>query len=167
MTKETVSSLPSRPLERLELMSMEDASEYCVRPASEEVYVIALIGENQVHGLGYDDEVDGWVQFESVPMEYSEEAADEFEESIDEWVESMYATELEAGDLVMVGGEGVSEESDEEGVPWEVEQGLEPEYDCPDCEYYKTGVTTSPHAFLDHLQAEHGYSESEASEILH
>lgn len=57
--------------------------------------------------------------------------------------------------------------SGEKDPPQEVEQGLEPEYDCPDCEYYKTGLTTGPHTFLDHLQEEHGYSESEASSILH
>lgn len=50
--------------------------------------------------------------------------------------------------------------------PWEVEQGLEPEYDCPDCEYYKTGLTTGPHSFLDHLQEEHDYSQSEAHEVM-
>lgn len=51
-------------------------------------------------------------------------------------------------------------------MPWEVEQGLEPEYDCPDCEYCKTGLSTGPHEFLDHLQDEHGYSKGEAFDIL-
>jgi DNA-directed RNA polymerase subunit RPC12/RpoP len=51
--------------------------------------------------------------------------------------------------------------------PWEVKQGLEPEYDCPECGYYKTGLTVGPHAFLNHLQDEHGYSKSEASDVLH
>lgn len=59
------------------------------------------------------------------------------------------------------------QESSEKDRPWEVEQGLEPEYDCPECDYYKTGLSTGPHAFLDHLQEEHGYSKSEASGVLH
>lgn len=50
--------------------------------------------------------------------------------------------------------------------PWEVEAGLEPEYDCPDCDYYKTGLSTGGHAFLDHLKDEHGYSSGEAFEIM-
>ncbi len=58
-----------------------------------------------------------------------------------------------------------ADEGDVDGeadVAWEVEQGLEPGYDCPNFDYSKTGVTTSPHAFLDHLCDEHGYSDSEA-----
>lgn len=66
-------------------------------------------------------------------------------------------------DLVM----DSSEESSGDDRPWEVEQGLEPEYDCPECDYYKTGLTTGPHAFLEHLQEEHGYSKSGASDVLH
>jgi len=45
-------------------------------------------------------------------------------------------------------------------------KGLEAEYDCPDCDYYQTGTTTGPHSFLDHLKEEHGYSDTEAMEIL-
>lgn len=51
-------------------------------------------------------------------------------------------------------------------MPWEVEQGLEPGYNCPDCDYSKSGLSTGPHAFLDHLQEKHGYSHSEAFDIF-
>jgi hypothetical protein len=151
---------------------MEDAREYSVRLESDDVYAMALIGKKQVHGLGYDDDAGGWVQFESVAMEYSDEAANKFEATIEEWVKSTYGGKLERGDLVMIGAADVAEKSSEatgEGekeVPWEVEQGLEPEYDCPDCDYYETGLSSGPHAFLDHLQEDHGYSQSEAFDIL-
>jgi hypothetical protein len=42
---------------------------------------------------------------------------------------------------------------------------LEPTYDCPDCEYHKTGV--SPHDFHDHLTDVHGYTDEEARHIRH
>jgi hypothetical protein len=41
---------------------------------------------------------------------------------------------------------------------------LEPDLDCPDCEYHKRG--NFMHEFLDHLQDEHGYSHSKAFEIM-
>jgi len=44
---------------------------------------------------------------------------------------------------------------------------LEPTYDCPDCEYKKTGVSTSPHDYQRHLVEEHDYTEDEAREIRH
>ena len=59
-----------------------------------------------------------------------------------------------------------STSSDEDDRPWEVKQGLEPEYDCPECDYYSTGISTGPHAFLDHLRDEHGYTSEEAHRVL-
>lgn len=56
--------------------------------------------------------------------------------------------------------------SDEKDRPPEVEQGLEPEYDCPECNHYSTGLSAGPHAFLDHLQEEHGYTRGEAFDVL-
>lgn len=53
-----------------------------------------------------------------------------------------------------------------EDMPEEVEQGLEPGYDCPECDYASSGLTTGPHAFLDHLREEHGYSSTEAHQVL-
>lgn len=53
-----------------------------------------------------------------------------------------------------------------EEKPDVVEMGLEPEYNCPECDYYNTGVSTSPHSFLDHLRDEHGYTSEEAHEVL-
>jgi hypothetical protein len=52
-------------------------------------------------------------------------------------------------------------------TPWVVEQGLEAEYDCPDCDFYKTSISTSMEEYLQHLQNEHGYTVSEACDILH
>lgn len=43
---------------------------------------------------------------------------------------------------------------------------LDPEYDCPECEYRKTGGTTSAHNFLSHLTDTHGYTGEEALSIL-
>lgn len=50
--------------------------------------------------------------------------------------------------------------------PEEVEMGLEPGYNCPECDYSKSGISTGPHAFLDHLRDEHGYSNEEAHRVL-
>lgn len=164
MVNKTVSSLPSRPLTKHEVLSNENMAEYCTNPEAEEAYVVSLLGKNQVHALGYDAEAGGWVQFETAPMEFSEESADEYEAAILDWSESEFGDRLgDDGELEM----WIDGEDTEDKVPWEVEQGLEPEYDCPDCEYYKTGLTTGPHAYLDHLEDEHDYSRSEASDILH
>jgi hypothetical protein len=46
-----------------------------------------------------------------------------------------------------------------------MDEHLEATYDCPDCEYHQTGVTTSPHDFHDHLTEEHGYTKLEARRI--
>jgi len=38
-------------------------------------------------------------------------------------------------------------------------------YDCPDCGYHRTGVTTSPQDFHRHLTDEHDYTTAEARRI--
>jgi hypothetical protein len=165
----TVSSMPDRPLTKREVLDME-AREYCIDPAAEEAYAIILFGDEQVHALGLDPDTSEWVQFASEQISNSgEEYIDAFEESIYEWADDHYADRLgDDGDLKMSGPDDPSTDSDdgERERPREVEMGLEPEYDCPDCDYYKTGLTTAPQSFLDHLEDEHGYSRSEAHEIL-
>lgn len=165
----TVSSLPDRPLSKREVLDME-AREYCIDPDAEKAYAIVLLGNEQVHALGYDADAGEWVQFETEEFENSDdEHMDAFETSIYEWTDDHYGDRLgDDGDLKMVGPDDPSANTDdaETEVPREVEMGLEPEYDCPDCEYYKTGLTTAPQSFLDHLEEGHGYSRSEAHEIL-
>jgi len=164
---ETVDSLPSRPLTKREVLSMEDqAREYCIRPESDEAFIISFIGDDGIHALGFDVDAEEWIQFYSTDTEYSDEAFDEFEDAIYDWAKSQYGERLGVGDLEMVGPSDPSIEGGDSEKPEEVEMGLEPEYDCPDCDYYKTGVTTSPQSFLEHLRNEHGYSDSESMEIL-
>jgi len=164
---EPVSSLPDRPLTKDEVLSMSDAREYCIDRDVDEAYAISLMGENQVHALGYDAGAGGWVRFYSEKLSNdSTEAIDAFEDEIYQWLDEHFSEELDSGKLSLAGPSDPVPEDAEKEVPPEVEQGLEPEYDCPDCGYYKTGLTTGPHAYLDHLQQVHDYSESEAMEIL-
>jgi len=164
----TVDSLPSRPLTKREVLSMDDkAREYCIRPESDEAFIIAFLGDEGVYGIGFDVESEEWVRFYTADMDYSDEAFDEFEDEIYNWAKSQYGERLSEGELKMVGPSDPSIEENESERPEEVEMGLEPEYDCPDCDYYKTGLTTSPQRFLEHLRSEHGYSDSESMEILH
>ena len=163
-----VDSLPSRPLTKGEVLSMKDrAREYCIRPESDEAFVICLLGDEGVHGIGFDVGTEEWVRFYTTDTDYSDEAFDEFEDAIYDWAKSQYGERLGVGDLEMVGPSDPSVEAKESERPEEVEMGLEPEYDCPDCDYYKTGLMTSPQSFLEHLRSEHGYSDSESTEVLH
>lgn len=163
----SVSSLPQRPLTKAEVLNMGDrAREYCIRPDSDEAYVISLIGQDSVHALGYTDDTESWVQIHRTDIEYSDEAFEAFEDAIYDWAEGEYGSRIEAGELRMVGPDDPPLEESNPERPQEVEMGLEPEYDCPDCDYYKTGLTTSPHAFLDHLTETHDYTRSEADTIL-
>ena len=83
---------------------MDDAREYCIRPKSDEAFVISLLGDEQVHALGFDTDAEQWVQIYSTGMEYSDEAFDEFEEEIYSWAEAQYGNRLgEEGDLKMSG----------------------------------------------------------------
>mgnify|MGYP000070736987 CR=1 FL=1 len=161
-----VSSLPSRPLTKSEVISMDDkAREYCIRPESDEAYIICFIGESEIHALGFDSESEQWVQFFSTGTDYSDEAFEEYEEQIYSWARQQYEARLDSGELQMSGpSDPPTDEKNER--PSEVENGLEPEYDCPDCGYYETGLTISPQTFLDHLEMEHDYTRSEAHEIL-
>ncbi len=167
---ETVSSMPDRPLSKREVLGME-AREYCIDPDAETAYIIMLLGDEQAHALGLDPDTGEWVQFESERIENSdEESIDAFEDAIYEWADEKYDDRLgDDGDLKMAGPDDPPADPDGEGErerPREVEMGLEAEYDCPDCDYYKTSMTTAPQSFLDHLEDEHGYSRSEAHEIL-
>jgi hypothetical protein len=164
----TVSSMPSRPLTKREVLGMDDAREYCIDPDADEAYVLMLLGDEHVHALGLDPESDEWVRFESERVENSDEShIDAFEDAIYDWADEHYGDRLGDGDLKMAGPDDPpADPGDGDDVPWEVEQGLEPEYDCPDCDYYKTGLSTGPNAFLDHLQDEHGYSRGKAHEIM-
>lgn len=166
----SLSSLPGRPLSKSEVLSMDGAREYCIDPDAEEAYSIVLLGDEQVHALGLDPDDSKWVQLETELVENSDdEHANAFENAIVEWVETNYGDRLgDDRDLKLVPfGDGTDDEAGNAEVPREVEMGLEPEYDCPDCDYYKTGLTTAPQSFLEHLQDEHDYSHSEAFDIFH
>ncbi|WP_265109609.1 hypothetical protein [Halosolutus halophilus] len=153
-----LSSLPSRPLKKSEVLSMSDkAREYCIRPESNEAFVISFLGENQVHALGFDEDAEQWVQFHTTDMAYSEESAQALDDAINRWTKSQYGERIDDGDLYMAGLDD---------PPVEVQMGLEPEYDCPDCSFYETGTTTRPQTFLNHLREDHDYSSSEAHAIL-
>lgn len=49
----SVGSLPSRPLTKSEVLSMKEAREYCIRPESDEAFVLSLLSDTQVHALGF------------------------------------------------------------------------------------------------------------------
>lgn len=49
---------------------------------------------------------------------------------------------------------------------WRPEQGVEPRYDCPECEYTRTGVTTSRHGFKLHLLKDHDYTPDDAARVI-
>jgi len=60
-----------------------------------------------------------------------------------------------------------TEENHSEDDPtWADEMALEPGYDCPECDFYKTGATISPQTFLNHLRDKHGYTSTEAHQVL-
>jgi hypothetical protein len=63
-----------------------------------------------------------------------------------------------------IGGSSEHSKYDANNPPDVVRQGLEAEYDCPECDLYTYGQ--SPHDFLDHLQDEHDYTRSEAFDVL-
>lgn len=49
---------------------------------------------------------------------------------------------------------------------WGPEQGIAPQYDCPECQYSRTGVATSRHGFKLHLLKEHEYSIEDVDRML-
>lgn len=134
---ETIASMPSRPLRKSEVLAnADDMREYCVNPTTEEAYVVVLLGEDRVHALGFDEAADGWVSFYTEQISNTtEEAMDALEAAIYEWAETEFGNRLEEGELRMVGPDD---------PPTEVQQGLEPEYNCPECDYYETGLSTGP-----------------------
>ncbi|EMA08165.1 hypothetical protein [Haloarcula marismortui] len=161
-----VSSLPDRPLSKAEVVSDTDRfREFLIDPDAEEAFAISLLGDEEVHALGFVEEDSEWVRFYSENVSNtSDEAMDQFEEEIFEWGKENYGDRIDSGELKFVDTQ--SDDEDTERVPPEVEAGLEPEYDCPNCDYYKTGVTTGPQSFLEHLQEAHDYDQSEAHSIL-
>ncbi|ELZ35768.1 hypothetical protein C471_16342 [Halorubrum saccharovorum DSM 1137] len=164
---ETFSSLPSRALTEREVQSLDDATAYCRDPESGAAYIIVYLTDSSVVALGYDQRKDGWVQFHSQDGEFSEAAVDDLDDAVKGWARSRFGDRLNAGDLRMTGPYDSTPERDEEKeMPWEVKQGLEPEYDCPDCGFHESGLTKSPQDYLQHLKKAHGYDDSEAMEIL-
>lgn len=164
---ETIESLPTRPLTKAEVLSLrDDMREYCIDPEADEAYVVSMFGRKKIHALGYDENAEGWVKFYSEDLaKDTKEDIDAFEEVITEWAEERFGERLKSGELKMSGPDDPPIDG-ENNVPPEVEMGLEPEYDCPECNYYETGLTTGPHAFLDHLRDVHDYSNSEAFSVL-
>lgn len=49
---------------------------------------------------------------------------------------------------------------------WRPEEGVDPRFDCPDCSYARTGMSTSRHAFKRHLYTEHEYSVEDVRRLL-
>lgn len=83
---------------------MKEAREYCIRPESDEAFVLSLLSDTQVHALGFDTDAEQWTRIYSTEMEYSDEAFDAFEEEIYTWTEIQYGARLnDDGDLKMAG----------------------------------------------------------------
>lgn len=158
-----LSAIPPEPLGLDTVIAMDDTHEFAMRSESKEILSIVVFSDDHAHALGYEPAADGWVEIERGPAyAETEEDVDQVVTAIEEWLAATYPEEYEEGHVEMIS----KGQQKKHRRPKEVEMGLEPEYDCPDCDYYKTGLTTSPHGYLEHLQEEHGYSSSEAHEIL-
>lgn len=159
----TLSSIPDRPLDLDTVIAMDDTHEFAMRSEPKEILSIIVFSDDHAHALGYDPDDDGWVEIERGPAyAETEDDVEQVTTAIEDWLAATYPEEYEAGDVEMVS----KGQQKKHRRPKEVEMGLEPEYDCPDCDYYKTGLTTGPHDFLNHLQEEHDYSSSEAHEVM-
>lgn len=159
---ETVSTLPDSPLELDEVIRMDETYEYALLSETDEVVAILLLGKEKAHALGYDEDAGGWVRIEDAGIDEQEEGHERIEDAIDDWTATNYGDELASGDLEMV----TPGQRKKHRRPKAVEEGLEPEYDCPECDYYETGLTAAPQEFLDHLREEHDYSSEEAHAVL-
>lgn len=82
----TVSSLPSDPLELDTAVRIDGAAEYGIYSESQEVVAMILLGEDQAHGLGYDKDVEGWVRFDSISIENTDDGPDILEATVKEWL---------------------------------------------------------------------------------
>lgn len=154
----TINSMPDGPMELSTVKRMKETYEYAVAEEdSEEVVAVLMLREENVYGLGFHPDEGGWVRIVAGDRVAEEEEMDRVEDAIEGWVEHAHG---ESTRIVSPG------ERSKNRRPWEVEQGLEPEYDCPDCPFYGTGLSMGPHAFLDHLKDEHGYSNEEAFQIM-
>ncbi|SDL09372.1 hypothetical protein [Natronorubrum texcoconense] len=158
----TVSKLPDSPLDLEEVIRMDETYEYCLFSDANEVVAILILGNEKAHALGYDEEAGGWVVVQSEPIESQAEGHERIEDAIDDWAVSNYGDELASGELEMV----TPGQRKKNHRPKAVEEGFELEYDCPECDFYKTGLTAAPQEFLNHLRNEHDYSSEEAHDVL-
>lgn len=162
MGTEPLSALPDRPLKKQELRELDSAGPYSIRRHSDEAYAIVIVGDEQVHGLGYDDDRERWFDVKSVPLPYSAEKAGRLKRATLEWVELTYPSAVENGDIEHLGRD--DGHGDDPSIT--VTMGPGAEYDCPECEWFRTGRTTGPEAFFDHLESEHGYTSAQARATL-
>lgn len=164
-------SFPDRPLRRAEVESLGENDRvdgifpiYGDRPGEHDNAhgLVIKLGEKAI-AAAYDDP---WERLETREVSAGEGIA---------WDEQEVLSKLQDVIIDQIGESGAGSreqfenrqgDDSESEQPWEVEQGLEPGYNCPDCEYSKSGLTVSPHDFLDHLQNKHGYSQSEAFDIM-
>lgn len=159
----TLDSMPDHPLELESVLSMDDTYEWVMRQETDEVLAVVLFKNGNAHALGFDVDNGGWVHIATGnATEATEEEVREVEDAVKDWVRTTYIDEFKDGSVSIVS----AGEREKNRKPFEVRRGLEPEYDCPDCDYYATGVTTSAHSYMDHLQDEHGYSRDEALDVL-
>jgi len=155
---DTLEKIPPRPLLLNEAVGMENAFEYALRPDTEEVLVLLVVGEDRAHALGYEAEREGWVTIEHVPIADPEKSVPEIERAIEAWTEEAYGEELASGDVEMVS----NDDRERHRYRDHVETGLAAAYDCPECDAYGTSETVPAHVYLAHLQEEHGYTPEEA-----
>jgi hypothetical protein len=144
-------------------MQLDGAGAYSVRRSSEEAYAIVFIGSEQVHGLGYDEDRDRWFDVKSVALPYSAERAERLRRAMFDWVELTYPSAVDAGEIEHLERDDGHDHDDSIAVS----MGPGAEFDCPECEWFRTGRTTSPRTFTDHLEDQHGYTTAQAREALH
>lgn len=163
MEAEPLSALPDRPLTKQELMQLDEAGAYSIRRSSDRAYAIVFIGSEQVYGLGYDADRERWFDVKSVPLPHSAKKAQRLKQAMFDWMELTYPSAVETGKIEHL----ERDDSHDNNPSVAVTMGPGAEFDCPECEWFRTGRTTSPQTFTDHLEDEHGYTTAEAHEALH
>ncbi|MFC7133630.1 MULTISPECIES: hypothetical protein [Salinibaculum] len=73
----------------------------------------------------------------------------------------------EAYAIVFIGSEHVYGLGYDDDPAVTVTMGPGAAYDCPECEWFRTGRTTAPETFTDHLEDEHDYTPAKARHVLH
>jgi len=159
---DTLSSIPAEPLDLDTVLAMEETYEYAVDDDTGDVVAMLLLRDKGAFVVGYDPTAAGWIEVATGPSDATNEEIDEVEAELEAWIESTYADRDDFAVSMTSPGQRKKNRR-----PKEVEMGLEPEFDCPDCDYYKTGLSVSPHDYQTHLEEEHGYTEAEAIEIRH